>query len=472
REMPALDADPGPGAGSLRIECPSEFVILPDFFADDIVINPQKFPLAKIEVPSENFVLHLTGSRNSIAACVFENRQQDARLLLSGEGEKRIISGSEISFGKPGKQEAAADPKAPAGRKIWVALLEAPNIWHTLALQAADADKIKPLDWKMPMAACWRVDVSVPNGLVDSWEMLLQKKQGGEYTKPGWLGGGERTTPATRKVWTTVLGSFLYPCFSDAEGHGFVQPLKSEKLPFQGPLLVYPLNRVKETPLDQYTVADVMRGALGVGPCEYILDVENQQSHYVGRATCSTRDTILPIYKEGKQKEKRAKVDQTLDEALTFVKHIRGRITLYVDFGHKIRAYLAEQKKAHPELAGPLDELDNLAQETDRRFAAREKTIKTPDDVVAMNADFRKNVLDDTSPGAFDKAKKYALALVEIGGSQDELAGECRWAVKAVRQRAGILLALDPRMAAVANEIRARTQEVLRNPAGHEGARH
>jgi hypothetical protein len=33
-------------------------------------------------------------------------------------------------------------------------------------------------------------------------------------------------------------------------------------------------------------------------------------------------------------------------------------------------------------------------------------------------------------------------------------------------------LAQDPRMAEIAKEIRQRSQEVLRNPAGHEGARH
>jgi hypothetical protein len=44
--------------------------------------------------------------------------------------------------------------------------------------------------------------------------------------------------------------------------------------------------------------------------------------------------------------------------------------------------------------------------------------------------------------------------------------------VKSLRQRAGILMALDPRVAAVATVIRARTQEALRNPANHEGARH
>jgi hypothetical protein len=45
-------------------------------------------------------------------------------------------------------------------------------------------------------------------------------------------------------------------------------------------------------------------------------------------------------------------------------------------------------------------------------------------------------------------------------------------AVKWVRQRAGLLLALEPRVAPIAREVRARTQKVLRTPAGHEGARH
>ena len=63
-------------------------------------------------------------------------------------------------------------------------------------------------------------------------------------------------------------------------------------------------------------------------------------------------------------------------------------------------------------------------------------------------------------------------ALVVIGDNQDELSGECRYVVRALRQKAGILLATNPRAAPLAAEIRKRTQEALRNPANHEGARH
>ena len=85
---------------------------------------------------------------------------------------------------------------------------------------------------------------------------------------------------------------------------------------------------------------------------------------------------------------------------------------------------------------------------------------------------FRQDGLDDVSADAFARCKKFTGSIVEIGDNQDELAGECRLAVKNLRQRAGLILAGDPRMAEVAHEIRARSQKVLRNPAGHEGQGH
>jgi hypothetical protein len=460
----AVQTEPGAGAAKLRVECPGRFVVLPDFFADDIVIDATKLPLESVELPSENFVLHLTGQGEAIALCVFENRRQDVKVSLGGTANERIITGSEIGF---------------EGKKIWVALMEAPvtpgrdgKVWHTHDVKLAEGGKIVPLAWKMPFPAQWRVDFSRPGDLTDSWEMLLQEKKGGAYTKPSWLGSGDQHLPPSRLRWNTVLGTYPYPCWSDPDGLGYLQPINRRVLQFQGPVVVYPINRVKETPLDVYTVVDLMRNTLGVGPCEHILDLEGQQSEYRGRATCGVRDKLTPIYAGKRQKAMRAEVDQTLDEGLIFVKHIRGRITRYVDFGHKMREYLAAQQKVHPELGEFIVAMDNLTQEIDKRMAARAAKIQTPEYVAKMNEEFRKNVLDYDGPDALQRCRQYTQALVVIGDNQDELSGECRWVVKTLRQRAGILMALDPRVAPIASEIRARTQEALRNPASHEGARH
>jgi hypothetical protein len=454
----AVQVEPGAGAGKLRVESPGRFVVLPDFFADDITLDATKLPLASVDLPSENFVLHPTADGNTIALCVFENRQQDVKVTLAGKGTERQVTGSEIGFEK---------------KKIWVALLDAPQIWHARDVTQADTGKIFKLDWRMPFPAQWRVDFTRAGELTDSWEMLLQDKGYVSYMRHTWLGAADsEVIAANRERWNTVLGTYPYPVWSDQEGNGYMQPIKNKNLQFTGPALIYPIHRIKDTPLDAFTVVDVMRNTLGVGPCEHILDVQSHTEQYKGQATCGVRDILNPIYAQNKQKEMRGEINKTLDDGLIFVKHIRGRINDYIAFGQKMRKYLAEQRKAHPESADFIDEMDKLAQEIDVKVAIRKDKIQTPEHVAKMMAEFRKNVLDYDGADAEARCKAFTKALVVVGDNQDELSGELRWVVKTLRQRAGIRMALDSRVTPIAAETRVRTQDVLRNPAWHEMPRH
>jgi len=116
--------------------------------------------------------------------------------------------------------------------------------------------------------------------------------------------------------------------------------------------------------------------------------------------------------------------------------------------------------------------LEKLTGMIDDYVAKRRSEIKTPDEAQAMVDEFRKTMLDYEGKDAFERCKKFTAAIVVIGGSQDELVGETRLAIKLVRQRAGLLMALEPKIGEIAREIRKRSQAVLRSPAGHEGARH
>ncbi len=494
------------GEAPLRVECPSRFALLPDFFADDILFDARKVPLDQVELPSENFLLHFTGKQDAIVMSVFENRAQDVRVTLAGQGDERAITGSEIKFGKKGS-------------KIWIAVLEGAGIWHTVDVAAADAKKILPLEWRMPFVAQWRVDFTRQDGLTDSWDMLLADKEGNGFIKPSWLAQDGRISAPTRtatgevdrdayrpggpasdrlgpdrKRWTTVLGHVPYPCWSDRDGRGFLQPLEHKRVRFDGPVLIYPINRLAETPVERYTPVDIVRNTMGVGPCQYILDVEGQKQEHVGRATCHVRSLLNEIYSSGGQKAMRKEIENYLGDALDFVTHIRNRILAYVAFGKELRNYIAEQRAAHPELKEELDALEALLRQIDERVEPRmqailqHQTLKviaakvvarqeepTPPALAAqLNRDFLGNGLVDYD-GADWEAKlkrEYTDPLTAIGGQQDEMVGECRWVVKALRQKAGILMATDPRMAAIAAEIRARTQKILRGGAAYEGARH
>jgi hypothetical protein len=473
RGEPALEVDPGKGAERLRVECPSRFLVLPDFFADDIVIDAARLPGASAEIPSENFLVQPTGPGDCIVMTVFENRDQDVRVAVSAADGGRRITASEIEFG------AGKTADAARGRKVWAAVLAEPRIWHAVEVRAEDANRPIPLDWTMPFLASWRVELMRPNGLVDSWDMLLQHRKGEEYVKPAWFGGpAEKVNDATRRRFTEVLGFFPYPAWSDPERRGHLQPLKLETrtkfvpvLSYQGPAVLYPFSRVPETPADRFTVVDVARACLGVGPCDYILDVEGQKAEYKGVATCNARDLILDIYAKGEQAKRKADVLKALDDTLVFVTHIRARITMYVDFGHRLRAYFAEQKKAHPELAAPIDELDRIAQEMDARFEERAERIQNPAYVARLNDEFRKGSLEAQGADGQAKAKAYGDALTRVGGNQDKLVSECRWVARTLRQQAALLLAAEPRLAPVVAEVRARTQVVLKNPSQHERAR-
>ncbi len=395
------------GIGSVhgvRVNASCRFAIMPDFFADDIVLDARTIPLDHVEQPSENLFMQLLDDGNAILMSVWQNRDQDISVRLAGSGDARTLESCEIAFGDD-------DP-------VWVALLDAPELWHVREIVEADLGQELALDWQTPYKAIWRVDWHRTDGLTDSWEMIAESPDG-SFTKPDlfeevpedWLGQDWWSKKGPRWRWNTVLGRYLYPAWFDREGNANLQPLKEvfnwssdpdgsfHPLPksslWLGPAILYPIDRLPETPLDTYTATDVVRSTLGVGPCQYILDVEGQKARFQGRPTCDVRDTLNEIYENNGQIEKRAEVEQALEDVITY----EG---------------------------------------------------------------------DD----ALDRCKAITGAWVHMGDNQDELVAECRVAVKVLRQRAFMAALADPAANEIVREIRERTQAILRSPVSYEGARH
>ena len=452
-----VKTEPKEGVRALRVEAACRFAVMPDFFADDIMLDATELPVARAELPSENFLLEMLEGNDALLMSVWTEQDEDVAVTLSGQEAAKRIDGAEIQYGAKGN--------------VWVAVMTAPQIWHVRDIGQGDMKKVIPLDWKQPYPAVWRVDWHRTDRLADSWEMIMERPDGA-FAKYGWFRGMDEV-PADRTRWATVLGDFLYPCWIDKDGRGNLQPQPfRQRARFEGPTLIYPIMRLGGTPLDAYTVVDVVRATLGVGPCEYVLDVEGQRAHSMGIATCACRDTLTPIYEQHQQKQHKAEIEQALTDVMVFVRHIRSRIETYVTFGHDLSKYLADYRQAHPELAEQIGQLEQLTTVIDRRYDAARERMKTPDQAQELVDAFRKEHLTDETPQAADACKEFTTALVHIGSSQDNLVGACRQAVKAIRQQAGIAMAMDDRMAELAKEIRKRTHEVLRSPAAHECAAH
>jgi hypothetical protein len=347
----------------------------------------------------------------------------------------------------------------------------------------------------MPFAALWRVDWSTADKLTESWEMLLQHPEG-KYVMQGWFGedpaAGQSFGPEFgprdwnkpgRKRWNPVLGGFAYPCWVERDRQGYLEPLKErryvergEVCNFDGPAIVYPIDRVKvapfSTPIEKLTVVDLVRMTLGVGPCQYILDLEGQKRESKGVATCYARDVIVAIYKEGTQLQKGPVIEEHLSAAVAFIRNVRERIDAYVEFGHETRAYLEQQKRLHPKHAEFLDELLLITKRLDEFFQSRKAGIYTPQYAEKAAEDFRRELLRSTGEDAHKRCSAHMSIFTGIGGKQDGLVASCRMIVKIVRQRSGIAMAMNPELKEIATELRARTQKVLRNPTAYEAPQH
>jgi hypothetical protein len=477
--QPFIKTAASPGVEKLRVQAPCRFVILPDFFGDDIVVDAATIPVPQAELPSEHFLLHLMPGGEAVLMTVSESRDNDIAVSLSAAAPREFVC-SDISYGKK--------------PHIWIALLGEKGIWREQMISPADAGQVIPLDWQMPYPALWRVDWSTADKLTESWEMLLQEP-GGKYMMQNWFGqkesegqsfgqefGARDWNKPNRQRWNPVLGAFQFPCWVDNDGRSYLQPLeprnkkREESPPFVGPVLIYPLDRVQaapfQTPLEKLTVVDLVRMTLGVGPCQFILDLEGQKRNSRGVATCYARDVINAIYKEGSQLRQGPVIEEHLGACVAFIRNVRERIDQYVQFGHELTAYLEEQKRLQPRQAGFLDECLSLTRKLDRLFEENREKIHTPA-FAQENADhFRATLLHYAEKDAYQKCEAQMSVFTSIGGAQDDLVASCRMIVKILRQRAGIAVALNPELKDIAAQIRERTQTMLRNPTAYEAPRH
>jgi len=72
----------GAAAKSLRVEAPCRFAVMPDFFADDIVIDAAELPVSSAELPADNILMHLLPDGRAIVMAVAKNADEDVRIEI------------------------------------------------------------------------------------------------------------------------------------------------------------------------------------------------------------------------------------------------------------------------------------------------------------------------------------------------------------------------------------------------------
>jgi len=216
--------------GALRVFDCAQYVVVPDFFADDLVFETAAIKTYRVALPTENSLLGLADDGAAIVACVWSSAAQKSRILTST---------------RDGATSRSCEIDLPKGKSIWVAALDGPGIWHAQrgAGKAIEAELART--WKKPFPARWRVNF-VGDGPQSDSGVLVDPADRSEIRAACWFDGG------------SLVRSAGAPTARD-----------SSRL-----AIVYPIDRSQATPLNAFCFVDVLRNSLGMGPCQYVLDAE------------------------------------------------------------------------------------------------------------------------------------------------------------------------------------------------------
>ena len=547
RGGPFVTVRPGKGAESLEVRATAKYALLPDFFADDVVYDPRRFKSPQVSVPAENFLLHLAGDGSSIVMCVWqgglelkkqnasggaadspaggESREARVDLVFAGEGATRRIAASRIEF---------------AGKPVYVGLLAGKGIWRDEDVSGQPTAKDITLSWKRPFDAKWRGDLVVKDGpaviaecrkpeyativrgygqKMGDWSKLIDLAEKGQpvtcfrtrFESREFRSVDAKAGPP--RQYMEAIGQFVWPCwFKNDETHltlkdnglgpGNSLDRENKKRKEEGKeaiyppnfyerVLIYPLDRTTNTPLEAYTVVDVMRGTLGQGPCEYVLDLEGVKPRPRGgdrelieTALCPLFDNrIYPLLgKLGKgdkltDKEKTT-VAQVCEDMKAFAHGVLERIREYERFGQALTNFCAESSARMPQVKPSCEAIEAAAQgmlkdigrldSTTFGFTMDREQKKGVKELIEYWDQALAATSEDVKADKYDRVRKMG-AIKGYGDFSDPIVARCRMTVKTIRQEATLSDSGDPAVTAFAAKVREMCRQIMRHKHPKEG---
>ncbi len=431
-----VDIKPSENMKGISLLSPIEYGVIPDFVGDDLIFDPGKYPsMNTLQIPSGNLFLGLLKGQNNMLVVTWPTGKQQMRLVLDNEQrEPRLIES--IDFDNDGKS-------------IYLALLDAPGIWHKEELKPSYLEKDVAINWKRPFPAKW---------ITQLYE------------------DGVKTTYRFRESKESIaraIGRYTYPVWFKGE-NAFYR--LGKRIPPKGESLIYFLER-KGTPVSISTPVDIMKETLGRQACDTILDIPGRKlrTHHrrpgetIGFAcTCAfTEDVLQPVFEAGEEVAKKNLVEETVDDMVFFVTQHGERIDEYQDFANDMMSFLNLKGKSNPDLKPFLDSMEAITEEILQEYSRQKENLKTLDyaDELARKTKALTQKKDPQNlPTFLDLGEKWR----GMGGAQDDLVEKLHSITRKLFQEAGYSCVNQPQAVEIVEEIRRRCKRCLRNPDGFE----
>ena len=420
-----LEMTGGQSADRFFVWCKPRYVVVPNYFADDMVFSPAACDLPRFGLPTESFLLNLIEGGDAILMCVWRDSQQAAHAILTGEGRERVIRGCEIQGGEE--------------RTLWTAFLEEPQIWHERVLSAEDARARVVLDWRRPFEAMWRADFLRFDGLAESWPV------GSRDTSEGALAGHSDRD---------------HPCWFDGDRLVVRPPppviTAQPSQPCPGPILVYPIDRGRATPLTAFCPVDVLRNTLGVGPCQYVLETEGLASE-TNATPDHVMDWVEKQFEKKKDVESADQIKEHLNEMTDHVGRVQARIDEYAAFVRELQT-LCRPEEQNEDGRGARETFTRILDDMERVITTRPGGTEPSPRAAELAGQIAGLIGKDN---AQEQCERLGSEVRRIGASQDRTLSKCRMSVRWLRQQARMSVLRYPESAELAVDVQARVERFL-----------
>jgi hypothetical protein len=431
-----IEIKPAANRKTIRVQSPIDYGVAPDFIGDDLIVAPGQYPSTNtLSVPAENLFLGLLTGESRVLVMTWPKGKQQMRLGLAGkdQGSRRIES---IDFDCD-------------GQSVYLALLEAPGIWHKEPLTASFLEKDVTIGWKRPFPARWITQLEEA-GLRATFPFRHSKGQ----------------------IWRGVPGMYTYPVWFDGDTACY---RLSKKVMPRGESIVYFLEG-QDTPVPVRTPVEIMKATLGRQACDSILDLPGRKlrTHHrragegIRRAcTCGCTEAIEAVFSAGQEVEKREYVEEAVGDMVYFVTRHLERIDEYRAFAEDMVKFLRAAGKSSAELKPFLDNLEQIAARIPEQYEVQKQNIKSlayTDELARRTNALTRKKDPKNLPTCLELGKQWR----GMGGAQDGVLAEYHAIVRRLFQEAGTGCLSQPAAVEIAREIRSRCRQCLRNPDGYE----
>ena len=431
-----VDVKPSESLARFTIAAPFAYVVAPAFVGDDLIFGPQdKDAGDALCLPSESLLLGLLNGEGTELVMTWPQGKQQLGLGLGAEANgRRAIEAIDFQSG---------------GQSFYLAALAAPGIWHKETLSPDYLEKEVAIQWKKPFPARWKTEL---------YEEAL------------------KTTFAFRdfkgEIWRGVPGSYNYPVWFQAD-EAFYH--LSKKIPPKGESVIYFLEG-QGTPDPVLTPVDILKATLGRPMSEPIVDVAGRKlrTHHrrggdgVHRAcTCGCTEAIQAVFESGDEVDRKEDIKGDLEDMVYFVHAHVDRINEYRHFADELVRYLDGQKAAAPELTNYVESMEQIIGKIPQEYSVQQENMKSfayADELVQRTLALTQKKDPGNLKAYMDLLKDWRA----MGGAQDYVLAQCHIIVRRLAQEAGYGCASQPKAVALAEEIRARARQCLRNPDGYE----